>query len=409
MNATGSSLRVLIAGLTAGGGHMAAASAIQESWRKLRPEDSVQLVDVLNFFSRLHRKLYSDGWVHIATHAPDLWGMVFDRTDDLEVTRRLRQTRNLFPSGSRTRFKRFIREFDPDVVLCTHYLPVEVLGTLKKPIQVRSESGSSFCRTGFLSSGSGHETDSGTGTLKPFVVSVVTDFEVHAIWMAPSVDLYCVAAEESKARLLARGVPSESIVATGIPVAPKFSTRPNVRAVRKALGVRDDLPLLLVLSGGFGMGPVAEILVQLDRVKKPLQVIAVCGRNDDLRRELACREHKHPTRVLGFVSNMHELMAAADLIITKPGGLTVSEALAMGRPLLIANPIPGQESANSDFLLSHGAAVKVNSTEDISQRVQSLLGSRKLGAMRKAAAALGRPDAAFTVCQEVLSRICSAS
>ena len=235
-------------------------------------------------------------------------------------------------------------------------------------------------------------------------MSIVTDFEAHALWMSAGVNLYCVAAEETKARLVARGVAAENVIATGIPIAAKFSGKSDARAVRKALGLRDDLPVLLVLSGGFGMGPVGRILGELDKLAREFQTVVVCGRNEELRRELAAQDHKHPTRVLGFASNMDELMAVADLIITKPGGLTSSEALAMGKPLLILDPIPGQEAANSDFLLERGAAVKVNRVEDLPYRVEQLLGSKKLGVLAKAAKALGRPNAAPEICREVLKR-----
>ena len=238
-----------------------------------------------------------------------------------------------------------------------------------------------------------------------FVVSIVTDFEAHALWMDACVDLYCVAAEETKARLVARGAPAENAVATGIPIAAKFSSKPDARAVRKTLGLRDDLPVLLVLSGGFGMGPVAEILAELDKVPQPFQTVVVTGRNEELRRELAAQTRQHPTHVLGFATNMHELMAVADLIITKPGGLTSSEALALGKPLFILNPIPGQEAANSDFLLERGAAAKVNRVEDLPFRIEQLLGSKKLAEMAKAAKALGRPQSASAVCREVLKRL----
>ena len=132
--------------------------------------------------------------------------------------------------------------------------------------------------------------------------------------------------------------------------------------------------------------------------------MVVTGRNQELRRELAAQDRKHPTQVLGFVTNMHELMAVADLIITKPGGLTSSEALAMGKPLFILNPIPGQEAANSDFLLEHGAAAKVNRVEDLPYRLEQLLGSRKLAEMGRAAKALGRPQAARDILNEVVKR-----
>src|SRR5213075_50385 len=123
-------------------------------------------------------------------------------------------------------------------------------------------------------------------------------------------------------------------------------------------------------------------------------IVVVCGRNAELRRELAVQDRRHPTHVLGFVTNMHELMAVAALIVTKPGGLTSSEALAMGRPLFILNPIPGQEAANSDFLLERGAAAKVNRIEDLPFRLEQLMGSRKLKEMARAARKLGHPNAA---------------
>ena len=136
---------------------------------------------------------------------------------------------------------------------------------------------------------------------------------------------------------------------------------------------------------------MAEILAELDKVQAPFQNLVVTGRNQEMRRSLATCDRKHPTHILGFASNMHELMAVADLIITKPGGLTTSEALAMGKPLLIVNPIPGQEAANSDFLLERAAAAKVNRVEDLPYRIEQLFASGKLAQMARAAKALGRP------------------
>ena len=131
----------------------------------------------------------------------------------------------------------------------------------------------------------------------------------------------------------------------------------------------------------------------------------VCGRNEELRRELAVQERRHPTHVLGFVTNMHELMAVSDLILTKPGGLTSSEALAMGKPMFVLNPIPGQEAANSDFLLEHGAAAKANRVEDLPFRLEKLLTSPKLREMAQATRRLSKSQSASAVCQEVLKRM----
>lgn len=368
-------MRILIATVTAGAGHLQAAMALEEAWRALRPDDEVAKVDLLDHVSRLHRKVYVQGYVKLVEHAPELWGMVFKKTDNPRLARKLTRLRRGFAERTNKRFVKYLKAFQPDAVLCTHYLPVEIMGHLK---------GKGF---------------------RPLTVCVVTDFEAHTLWMDPAVDLYCVAAGETRASLVARGAREEDIAVTGIPIAARFSQPAGTAAFRKSQGLRNDLPTLLVLGGGFGMGPVAEILGALDKVERPVQVVVVAGRNEELRRELAGRDHRHPTRVLGFVTNMHEWMAVADLILTKPGGLTTSEALALGKPLFILNPIPGQEAANSDFLLERGAAVKVNRVEDVPYRLDQLLGSKRLKDLSRAARALGRPRAASDVCAETQRRL----
>lgn len=384
-------MRVLITTVTAGGGHLAAAAALEEAWREYRPEDKVERLNLTDFFSPLHRRLYADGYAKIVEHAPEIWGLMFDKTDNPELARKLNRWRRAVPSNSRLRFARYLGEFKPEVVLCTHYLPLETLGMLR----AKAERAAKRSRASGGTAGTAGQ---------PLVVSIVTDFEAHALWMDPCVDLYCVAAEETRARLTARGAAPESVVVTGIPVAPKFSVKVDAAAVRLRMGLRDDLPVLLVLSGGFGMGPVAEILGELDKVNRPFQSVVVTGRNPELRAKVAVQDRRHPTQVLGFASNMHELMTIADLVISKPGGLTTSEALAVGRPLFILNPIPGQEAANSDFLLERGAAVKVNRVEDLPYRMEQLLASKKIPELARAARGLGRPNAARDICAVVTRR-----
>ena len=371
-------MRVLVATVTAGAGHLQAAAALEESWRALQPRDTVQKLDVLDFTPKLYRTFYVESYLKIIEHAPELWAHVFKKTDNPELVRKLTRGRRMLAQITTTKFARRIKEWAPEVVLCTHYLPLEIMGRLVR------ESG----------------TEDST-----FIVSTVTDFEAHALWMEAAVDLYCVAAEETKARLVARGAPAEQVAVTGIPISSRFAARQNPAALRKRFGLRDDLPTLLVLSGGFGLGPVGEILGELDKLSKPVQILVVCGRNDELRQELAMRDRRQPTHLFGFVQNMPELMAVSDLVITKPGGLTSSEALAMGKPLFILNPIPGQEAANSDFLLQNGAAMKANRVEDLPFRLEKLLGSARLAEMAAAAKRLGRPHAAAEVCKQVVRRL----
>jgi processive 1,2-diacylglycerol beta-glucosyltransferase len=369
--------RVLIPTVTAGAGHLQAAAALEEAWRTEFPADTVERVDVLDFVPRLYKKIYAEGYVKVIERAPELYGLMFKKTDSPSLMRKLMKVRRDLARHTNVKFVKHLKAFRPDVVVCPHFLPLEIMGGVKARVP------------GF----------------NPMTVCVVTDFEAHALWMEPVVDLYCVAAEATKARLVARGVPSANVFATGIPVAARFATKPEVRALRRELELSDDLPTLLVLSGGFGMGPVAEILEELNKLERPVQVIVVAGRNEKLRKQLAACNHRHPTRVLGFATNMHELMTLADLIISKPGGLTTSEALALGRPLFILNPIPGQEAANSDFLLENGAAAKANRVEDLPYRLEDLLGSKKLTTMARAAKSLGRPEAARDICRAVVKRM----
>src|SRR6266513_2566289 len=368
-------MRILIATVTAGAGHLQAAAALEEAWRAERPGDVVEKVDLLDYVSRLQRRVYVQGYVKLVEHAPELWGMVFNKTDNPAWLRKVGRLRRGFAERTNKKFVKYLKRFQPDAVICTHYLPVEIMAHLE--------------RKGF----------------NPITVCVVTDFEAHALWMEQAVDLYCVAADQTKASLMARGAKAENVVVTGIPIASKFSSCPDPRTARKKYGLRDDLPVLLVLGGGFGMGPVARILSTLDHMERDFQILVVAGRNEKLRRDLACQDFRHPTRLLGFVTNMHELMAMADLIVTKPGGLTASEALAMGKPLFILDPIPGQEAANSDFLLERGAAAKVNRIEDLPFRLEQLMGSTKLMKMARAARELGHPNAAREVCRETIGRL----
>jgi processive 1,2-diacylglycerol beta-glucosyltransferase len=367
--------RILVATVTAGAGHLQAAAAVDEAWRAWRPDDIVQCLDLLTLVPKLQRKLYADGYARTVTHAPEVWGMLFKSTDDAAWVRRITRFRRAWAAATNRRFVRHLQRFRPDAVVCTHYLPVEVLGGMAALAD------------------------------RPLTVCVVTDFEAHALWMDQVVDLYCVATQETGASLRARGIAAERVLATGIPVAAKFSAETDVGEVRRRLGLRDDVPVLLVLSGGFGMGPVARILAELDRVEHAVQVLVVAGRNPTLRARLATMDIRHPVRVFGFVENMHELMAVSDLVLTKPGGLTSSEALAVGRPLFVLNPIPGQEAANSDFLLERGVAVKVNRVEDLPYRLNQLVGSTKLEEMARAAGKLGIPGAARRVCEATFERL----
>jgi processive 1,2-diacylglycerol beta-glucosyltransferase len=362
--------QILIATATAGAGHVQAAAAIEEAWRLRFPKDDIKRVDILEFTPRLYRKAYSEGYAKLAEKAPEIYAHAFRKTDTPAFAQHMTRWRRLGAKAVTQKFLKFVETFQPDVVVCPHFLPLEAMGVYNA-----------------------------AHAKKPRVVSVITDFEAHALWMEPVVDLYCAATPESKARLSARGIPSASITVTGIPVSQRFLNPRPAATIKEELKLDSKLSTLLVLAGGLGMGPLVETLREIDKTKHAHQVLVVAGKNEALRMKLAAETFRHPTHVFGFVSTMQDLMAASDLIITKPGGLTTSEALALGKPLLIVNPLPGQEAANSDFLLEHGAAIKANRLEDLPYRLDHVLNPERLRKMARAAALVGKPQAADAVCR----------
>ncbi|HTD66823.1 MAG TPA: glycosyltransferase [Candidatus Limnocylindria bacterium] len=333
---------------------------------------------VLDYTPGWYRKIYVKGYLKLIEHAPEVYAMMFKKTDNVKRIQELMKFRRRSSRIMATKFVKELVAFQPEMVLAPHYLPLEIIGGVMGKRRSRLKK-------------------------NPFVACIVTDFEAHALWMEPCVNLYCVAAPATKARMVARGVGDENVVVTGIPIAAKFSSRVDANAIRAQFVFERDVPTLLVLGGGFGMGLVREILAELDKIQRVLQIIVVCGKNEKLRQQIASESQRHRTAVLGFATNMHELMSASDLILTKPGGLTTSEALAMGKPILILNPIPGQEAANSDFLLEEGTAVKVNCIEDLPFKITNLLDSKKLLQMARAAQALGKPRAATAICEAALA------
>jgi processive 1,2-diacylglycerol beta-glucosyltransferase len=266
---------------------------------------------------------------------------------------------------------KFAGEFAPDVICHTHFLPAEIIAREKRKGRARA----------------------------PHAV-VVTDFDVHRFWLCPGVDRYFVAREDNQTHLQALGAPPDRLSVTGIPIHPIFSEPVDEVALRRKHGVTTDRPLLLVLTGGFGVGPVEGLVASLVEAAPRAQVVVIAGRNEALRRKLerSAATTGASLRVLGFTTEIHEWMALAQLAVTKPGGLTTSEALAMGLPLVVTNAIPGQETRNATMLYEEGAAISGETPLTVGHRVARLLASpERLRGMAAAARRLGRPNAATEI------------
>jgi processive 1,2-diacylglycerol beta-glucosyltransferase len=364
--------RVLVLSASGGAGHLRAAEAVERAVALEDPRATVRHLDVLTLAGRAFRDAYSKGYLALVNRAPAVWAYLYDRLDR-PARRHPLPLRRLLNRWNTRRLRREVRAFAADAVVATHFLPAEVLAAERRRGRLASRLG-----------------------------VVVTDVDVHRLWIHAGVDRYFVARDEAAALLEAVGTDAARIEVTGIPVDPRFTVPVERAALRRERGLPADGPVVLLLGGGFGVGPIQQMAARLESARRPARIVVVAGRNERLRQSLAAAAGPRTT-VLGFTSEIDEWMAAADLLVTKPGGLTTSEALARGLPMVLVNPIPGQEQRNSDALLEAGAAVRVGSLEVLAWKVDGVLGDpARLATLRAAAARIARPDAALRVARWAL-------
>jgi processive 1,2-diacylglycerol beta-glucosyltransferase len=241
---------------------------------------------------------------------------------------------------------------------------------------------------------------------KAFRVAVtLTDYEFHPVWLVSNVDLYFTATEEVKNSLVFYGVPPEKVITSGIPIHPRFSEKKDRNELLAKYGLSHQSPLVLISAGSFGVTPLGEAMSEFRSIREEFQMVVVCGNNAELRKDLEIRQKSESRlkKVFGFVDFMDELMAMSDLLITKPGGITVSESIAMGIPMILIEPIPGQEEANADYLVEQGTAVKARNLPVLLNKLGLWVRSpEKLAVMSKIAKSISRPYAAKTVADEAI-------
>jgi len=216
---------------------------------------------------------------------------------------------------------------------------------------------------------------------------------------------YTAGRDEGAATLYQWGIPEGDITVTGIPIHPVFAREADRATCLQAQGLAGDRPILLQLAGGLGVGPIARIYQNLLALTTPVEVVVVAGRNAAVRKDLEGIgvPDRHRAKILGFTDQIDQLMAVADVVVSKPGGLTTSEVLARGAAMAVVNPIPGQESRNSDFLLENGAAIKINNLATLTHKLGLLLQNpARLEGLKANAKRLGRPQAATEICRLAL-------
>jgi processive 1,2-diacylglycerol beta-glucosyltransferase len=361
---------VMVLSAAAATGHLRAADALVSAFDAKGV--SAHHIEVLRYTNPVFRKIYSDLYVELMTRGPDLLGWLyktFDRPWQFQKRRLALDRLNTGP------LVKLIRQENPDLALCTHFLPAEILLYLRKkkildiPIGV-----------------------------------VVTDFDAHAMWLLQNVDWYFVTCEETRVYLAAMGIPPETIFVTGIPIDPIFGVEKPKAETRIHLGFDPDKTTLLVSPGGLGVGPVESLVRAIHEIQHPIQIVVICGRNKRLEDHLkSFLDTRHPMKVIGFTNEMDSWMAASDLLVGKAGGLTSSEALARGLVLVIVNPIPGQEERNSDHFLEEGVGIRCNNLPALAYKIDTLLSDQeRFSRMQQAVKRLARPHAAFEVVSTIL-------
>jgi processive 1,2-diacylglycerol beta-glucosyltransferase len=360
--------RILILSASAGSGHIAAAKALEQVFAQSEDVEVVMNKDALEFTNQAFRDFYSELYLTLVKRSPHFVGWWYDESDE---PWRTDQVRSMMDRISLQPLTKFILEFQPHQVVCTHFLPAGLVAYLMEKQQ-----------------------------LDTHLSIVTTDYDFHSQWLSRLFNRYFVAIDQTKAHLVALGIPEERVTVSGIPVDPAYGEPVDRAAVLAKYRLDGQRPILVFSAGAVGGGPVRAIVEQLMVLRHDAQCIVICGRNAELRREIEALvvSQAERFRILGYTADMTSLMRVATLFIGKPGGLTASEAMAAGVPMVISSPIPGQEERNSDYLLENGAAIKTNDLTIVAYKLDRLLDDQdRLLRMRACARQLGRPDAAQTI------------
>lgn len=364
-------MKVLIVYAKAGAGHRRAAEAVYAAFKRRVKDKDVTLIDCLDYTSIWFKSFYPQVYIFLVRFLSPLWAAIYYALDNRVVYSLIKPLRRLTNHLNSKRFEEFLKKENPQVVISTQFFASEVVAYLKRK-----------------------------GKISSTLISVVTDFGAHTFWESKDVDVFVVASDDTKGDLLSRNIPEEKIKVLGIPIEPppkEFSKT----ELKQEIGLKRGLFTVLLVGGGFGVGPIKELVFGLDKlddeVRDRVQLLIVCSRNKKLQGEMAniAPKLKVHSKIFGFVPDLYKMMLASDVIISKSGGLTTSESLASGLPMIIIAPIPGQETKNCDFLVKNGAAYRIDRAFEVKKAVEELIKAPdKLEQMRQNCLRLARPDSA---------------
>ncbi|MCR4431622.1 MAG: glycosyltransferase [Tepidanaerobacteraceae bacterium] len=338
--------KVLILSEKFGTGHEMAAASILKGIKKISPNTEVTIINFFQYFQPYFSRMTLNLYLKALDFRPEIWGYFYERERN---KKRATISKKMIQMGASSMLKRMIEREKPDVIVCTHPFPCCVASRLKR-------RGMYFA-----------------------LAAAITDFDVHGFWINEGIDAYLVAHEIMIESMMKFGVNADKIFATGIPIDPNFDDFKGKVLAKEILGFDKDLPVVLMAGGGLGISGIDMRLIET-LAGEPLQLAVICGKNKAARRrleELARQNGFENAKIYGFVENMWDFMEAADLMISKAGGLTMAEALARELPIIIYNPLPGQEERNARFLLRNGAARYARDREILIRMVKDMLSDEK--------------------------------
>lgn len=345
---------ILFLSISMGAGHLKAAEALNEYVKGRYPHSRTLIVDTFKYISPAVHKFFVDGYLGLIRHKPAIYSMLYKMSEQSSNVNILSM---LISRMLALKIERLIEEFHPSIIVCTHPFPLQMVSCLKAANKINVP-----------------------------LVAVFTDYANHPFWLQDNVDAYVVGHEKIKKDMIAQGILPGRVLSCGIPVSPRFLKTTSKKTARKNLGLYDKFTLL-IMGGSLGFGEIEKTLLALiNNFYENLQIIVVTGKNHKLKNRLDIlnKNNRIKLLILGYTDNVSELMDASDILITKPGGMTVTEALVKGLPMIIASTIPGQEERNADFLINSGVALRTADTDTLISVIDDLIKNpEKINNMKK--------------------------
>ena len=364
-------MNILIFSVAAGGGHNAVANTIKDNLIQLDETVNVQVVDTLHYINKALHKVIIGSYLETIKYMPKLYGHLYDSTETWEKP--LSNVSEISYKILSLKLKKLIDDFQPDKIICTHPFPSEMIAGAKK-----------------------------SGKIETKMINVLTDFTAHPMWINKWVDYYIVASKGLQYEMEEYEVEEQQILPFGIPIRDGFHVIKGKESVRLELGLQDKITVL-VMGGSLGFGDLKDTVIHLLQSNLDLQFLIVCGQNHSLYRKLKKYE-KEGFFLYSYVENVYDLMDASDFIITKPGGITIAEAMCKELPMIFTSPIPGQEARNIDYLLNNGVAVKPRDKENVATLIKQLINDpERVEAMKLRCKQMRRPDAGKQAAQFILN------